>query len=55
MLHRFHLFIDSFGLFILKQAQMQIGCNIDLKREGVVRINSQQLRRPGAEALTRFG
>jgi hypothetical protein len=34
---------------------MQIGGDINLEREGVVRINSQQLRRPGAEALTRFG
>jgi hypothetical protein len=34
---------------------MQISGDIDLKCEGVVGINSQQLRRPGAEALTRFG
>ena len=54
MLHPFHLFIDSLGFLVLKQSQMQISGDIDLKRERVIRIDAQQLRWPGAEALTRF-
>jgi hypothetical protein len=34
---------------------VQVGSDIDLKRECIVRIDSQQLGWPGAEALTRFG
>jgi hypothetical protein len=42
MLHPFHLVIDSFSLFGLKQPQMQVSSNIDLKRECVVRIDAKQ-------------
>jgi hypothetical protein len=55
MLHRFHFIFDSLSFFILEQSQMQVCRDIDLKGEGVVRIDPQQLRGPGAEALTRFG
>jgi hypothetical protein len=55
MLHCFHFVSDPFSFFALEEPQMQIGRDIDLKGESVVRIDPQQLRWPGAEALTRFG
>lgn len=34
---------------------MQIGSDIDLKRERIIGLDTKQLRWPDAEALTRFG
>jgi hypothetical protein len=55
MLHRFHFVSDSLGFFVLEQPEMQVGGDIDLKGEGIIRIDAQQFGWPGAEALTRFG
>jgi hypothetical protein len=55
MLHPFDFIPDLFVLLGLEQSQMQVSSDIDLKGESVIRINPQQLRWPGAEALTRFG
>jgi hypothetical protein len=54
MLHPFHFFVNSFGLFVLEQPEMQIRGNIDLKGKYVIRINPQQLGWSRAETFTRF-
>jgi hypothetical protein len=43
MLHPVHFFIDSLSFLALQQPQMQVCRDINLKGEGIVRIDPQQL------------